>query len=158
MNKPVNLASLPKDDALARARIAGRSIFGDVNTVTHVYHDLMSYWIGRNLPQAVGQSDDEFGDLVEEVEKEFNAGVDEAVVAAQKGEKSPALLERVDQLATGDCVLAWKIYNVVAFMIEALPDDGRDDLPVKCTLIDLHGDLHRLGERLMDFVHRVKHG
>jgi hypothetical protein len=88
MNKPVNLASLPKDEALVLARAGGRSIFGDIKAVTHIYSDLMSYWIGRSLPKAVGQSDEEFGDLVEEVEKEFNAGVDEAVGAASEDGKS----------------------------------------------------------------------
>lgn len=83
MDKRVNLAALPKNQALLRARAAGRAIFGDQGAVSEVYNDLMSHWIGRNLPKAVGQSDDEFGDLVSEISDEFEAGVDEAIKDAR---------------------------------------------------------------------------
>ncbi|MFM0732351.1 hypothetical protein PQQ52_17840 [Paraburkholderia sediminicola] len=158
MNRPVNLASLPKDDALARARAGGRTIFGDDDAVSHVYTDLMSRWIGRNLPKAVGQSDDEFGDLVEEIEKEFNAGVVEAVVAARARDKSRAILDRIDELATEQSLFAFKLQGLVAFMVEALPDDLRGELPVKFTLTQLRDDMMQLAENVMDLAHGVKNG
>jgi hypothetical protein len=158
MNKPVNLASLQKDKALVLARAGGRAIFGDMKAVTHVYNDLMHYWVGANLPQAVGQSDDEFGDLVEEVEKEFNAGVDEAVAAAGEDGKSRAVIGRIDGLVTDQTVLAFKMQGLLQFMVEALPDDGQDDLPVKCALTHLRDDMLQLAEKLMDLVHEAEHG
>jgi hypothetical protein len=158
MNKPVNLASLPKDDALALARAGGRAIFGDMDAVTHIYTELMQYWIGRNIPQAVGQSDDDFGDLVSEVEEAFNSGVDEAVSAAHAGSKSQTILDRVDTLLTDQSVLAFKHQGLVAFMVEALPDDVRDELPVKFTLTHLRDDMMQLAEKLADLVFEAKYG
>ena len=158
MNKPVNLASLPKDDALALARAGGRAIFSDDDAVSHVYSGLMSHWIGINLPKAVGQSDDEFGDLVEQVEKEFNAGVDEAVSAAREDEKRKQVIERIDDLLTDQTALAFKMQGLLQFMVEALPDDGRDELPVKCTLTHLRDDMMQLAEKLADLVCEAEHG
>ena len=69
MDKRVNLAALPKDEALVLARVGGRTIFGDADAVSKVYEGLMTYWTNTNMPVAVGQSDDEFGELFDEVEK-----------------------------------------------------------------------------------------
>jgi hypothetical protein len=158
MSKPVNLASLPKDDALALARVGGRAIFGDDDAVSHVYTDLMSHWIGINLPQAVDQSDDEFGDLVEQIEKEFNSGVVEAVSAAREDGKSKEVIKRIDKLVTDQSILAFKLQGLVQFMVEALPDDRQDELPVRCTLVHLRDDMMQLGENLMDLVHEARNG
>ncbi|WNC88821.1 hypothetical protein RI103_14050 [Paraburkholderia sp. FT54] len=158
MSKPVNLASLPKDEALVLSRVDGRAIFGDVDAVTHVYSELMSHWLSKRMPRAVGQSDEEFGDLVEEVEKEFNAGVDEAVSAVREDGKSREVIKRIDDLVTARSMFAFRIQAVVAFMVEALPDDAADQLPVKFTLTGLRDDLHQLGENLLDLVHEAEHG
>jgi hypothetical protein len=158
MNEPINLASLPKPDALALARAGGRAILADEDAVSHVYTDLMSYWLGRNLPKAIGQSDDEFGDLVNEVEKEFSAGVDEVVKAAREDEKRKQVIERIDDLLTDQTAIAFKMQGLLQFMVEALPDDGRDELPVKCTLMHLRDDMMQLAEKLADLVCEAEHG
>ncbi|MFL9987225.1 hypothetical protein [Paraburkholderia sediminicola] len=158
MSRIVNLASLPKDDALALARAGGRGIFGDINAVTHVYSELMSHWIGGNLPKAVGQSDDEFGELVCQIEKEFNAGVDEAVSAARADGKARKVVERIDDLVTDQSVLAFKLQGLLQFMVEALPDDKQGALPVRCTLVHLRDDMEQLAEKLMDLVQEAENG
>ena len=83
MDKHVNLAGLPKSVALMRARAGGRAIFGDEEAVSKAYEELMRHWFDKNMPRAVGQSDDEFDDLADEVGKEFEAGVDEAIKTAR---------------------------------------------------------------------------
>ncbi|WP_185733505.1 hypothetical protein [Burkholderia sp. Bp8998] len=83
MDSRVNLATLPEHETLARARVGGRAIFGDEAAVSACYHDLLRHWTDKNIPNAVGQSDDEFGDLLGKVCDEFEAGVDEAIKAAQ---------------------------------------------------------------------------
>ncbi|RAS38304.1 hypothetical protein [Paraburkholderia bryophila] len=158
MDKLVNLASLTKDEALALARAGGRAILGDVHAVTHVYHDLMSHWLARSMPQAVGQSDDEFGDLVEAVEREFNAGAAEAVSAAREDEKRKQVIERIDDLLTDQTAIAFKMQGLLQFMVEALPDDSQGRLPVKCTLTHLRDDMMQLAENLMDLVREAEHG
>lgn len=129
MNKYVNLASLPKGDALALARAGGRTIFGDEDAVSHAYSALMEYWIGRSLPVAVGQDDDEFGDLVDQVEGEFRAGFDEAMNAACASNKSRAILDRIDMLATENCMLAWRLQSLVALMVGRFPPTNRTTCP-----------------------------
>lgn len=83
MDRRVNLAALPMHEALARARVGGRGIFSDEDAVSAAYPDLLRHWTDKNMPNAVGQSDDEFNDLVSKVSDEFNAGIDEAIKAAQ---------------------------------------------------------------------------
>jgi hypothetical protein len=84
MVKSVNLASLPKEEALQRARAAGSSIFGDEAAISAVYADMLKHWIDANMPCAVGQTDEEFIELLLEVEKEFEAGVDKAIERARQ--------------------------------------------------------------------------
>jgi hypothetical protein len=84
MAKSVNLASLPKEEALQCARAAGSSIFGDEGVISAVYTDMLKHWIDANMPCAVGQTDEEFGELLLEVEKEFEAGVDKAIQRARQ--------------------------------------------------------------------------
>lgn len=62
------------------------------------------------------------------------------------------LLERIDELLRAKSALAWKIHNTLAFMAEALNEDGTDELPVKCTIVDLRDDVDQLASDLMDLV------
>ncbi|MFB9123314.1 hypothetical protein E2553_00145 [Paraburkholderia dipogonis] len=158
MSKSVNLASLPKDQALALARAGGRTILGDIDAVAAVYPELLKSWTARNIPNAICQSDEEFDGLLQEIENEFNGGVDEAVAAAHSAEKSRAIIERIDKLLTDQTAIAFKLQGLVAFMVAALPDDGRGELPVKCTLMHLQVDMMDLAERLMDIVSEAENG
>jgi hypothetical protein len=65
-------------------------------------------------------------------------------------EQSSAILERLEALLLEQCSLAWKVHNVLAFMAEALPEDQLGALPVKCTIMELRDDVHKLGEALLD--------
>lgn len=42
----------------------------------------------------------------------------------------------------------WSIYNVLAFMVEAIDDDTPDGLPVRCTLSDLRVSAEQLAADL----------
>jgi hypothetical protein len=79
MDKRVNVASLPLVEALERARHGGRSILGNEDAVSEVYIDLWRKWGDANMPNACGQSDDEFSDLMDKCMSEFEAGLDETV-------------------------------------------------------------------------------
>ncbi|MGG1948998.1 hypothetical protein AB1286_30030 [Trinickia sp. NRRL B-1857] len=156
MDKHINLASLPKDEALQHARAGGRSIFGDEGAVSSVYTDLLRHWIDANMPCAVGQTDEEFDEIMLEMEKEFEAGVDDAIKQARSDIQPAAALKRASVMLIDESTAAWRIFNVLAFMAEAIPDDDRDGLPVKCTLINLREDMEKLALNLMDLVSKAK--
>ncbi|MEM5315550.1 hypothetical protein [Paraburkholderia sp. JHI869] len=78
-HQPTNLASLPREEALGRARVAGHEILGDPNALQGVSEQLWLNWMTANIPVAVGQSDEEFGDLVDAMYDEFLEGLSEGV-------------------------------------------------------------------------------
>jgi hypothetical protein len=155
MQPPVNLASLPRDEALERARAAGSAILVDSDAVSAVFRDLWTNWMNTNIPNACGQSEDEFGDLVNSMMSEFETGMNAFVCSATDAERT---LERVGVAIQDDSRFAWKIYNVLAWMVEGLPDDAAGALPVRCTAINLRQDVEKLATSLMDLVHEARHG
>jgi len=156
MDKRFNLAALPKDKALVLARLGGRTIFGDVHAVSTVYEGLMTYWTNTNMPIAVGQPDEEFGELLDNVEKEFESGVNEAVEQARSDARSAATLDRVRNMLDDESAAAWQVFNVLTFMVEAVPDDKIDCLPIRCTLVNLREQMEKLAMTLMDLVTQVE--
>jgi len=93
MSEQTNLASLPKHIALATARAAGRSILADEKAIEPVVLDLWTSWMNANIPRACGQSDEEFGKLVEAAMAEFHLGVDEFVESARSTGAPPAPID-----------------------------------------------------------------
>jgi len=156
MDNLVNLASLPKDEALLRARAAGSSIFGDEGAISAVYTDMLKHWIDANMPCAVGQTDEEFGELLLEVEKEFEAGVDKAIEQARYDVQPVAALDLVTDMLNDKSAAAWQVFNVLAFMVEAVSDDTPDGLPIRCTLVNLREQVETLATNLMDLVYKAK--
>lgn len=68
------------------------------------------------------------------------------------------VLQRLEKLISDKSSFAWKLHNVLAFMVEALPDDEADcRLPMRCTLIDLRCDMEQLASSLQDLVHHARH-
>lgn len=63
-----------------------------------------------------------------------------------------ATLERVKVMLDKESVATWDVFNVLAFMVEALPGDKRDDLPVRSTLVNLREQTEKLATALMDLV------
>ncbi|WP_155635463.1 hypothetical protein [Burkholderia cepacia] len=58
-------------------------------------------------------------------------------------------LDPLDCLLVDEVASAWKVHNMLAFMVEALPDDVEGALPVHCTLVDLKFDMDKLATSLM---------
>lgn len=78
--------------------------------------------------------------------------------AAEATNDAACVLERVDDLLNQKASLAWRIYNTLAFMVEAVPyDNPEGGLPVHCTLIDLKADMNKLATSLGDLVHEARH-
>lgn len=48
------------------------------------------------------------------------------------------------------CVSVWGIHNVIQFMAEALPDDGREGLPIKSTLFMLQDMASKAATEISD--------
>ncbi|KVH02764.1 hypothetical protein WS84_04180 [Burkholderia anthina] len=61
-----------------------------------------------------------------------------------------AAVKHVRDLLITKSAEAWKIYNVLSFMVEALPEDKPGELPVHCTLVDLREELEKLASGLME--------
>ncbi|UJH72592.1 hypothetical protein [Burkholderia cenocepacia] len=61
-----------------------------------------------------------------------------------------AAVKHVRDLLVSKSAEAWRIYNVLAFMVEALPEDKSGELPVHCTLVDLREELEKLASGLME--------
>ena len=62
------------------------------------------------------------------------------------------VLQRLEKLISDKSSLAWKLHNVLAFMVEALDEDKPGELPVRNTLIDLRCDMDDLATSLQDLV------
>jgi hypothetical protein len=143
---PINLATLPRKEAMRIAHDAGRAAYFDPEIVEAI----TLQWIDRCMPISIDQSDDEFEQLSQILMTEFKRGL-----AAFVGDRraSDALRESIAavtkelQIATSH---AWRIHNVLAFMTEALPDDKVGELPVRCTVTDLRCDMDALATKLMD--------
>jgi len=151
---PINLASLPREEAIDRARVAGRGILVDNTAVSTVFLSLWTDWMNANIPKACGQSDDDFGELVSAVMDAFEAGFYKFVSSAS----IDPVLERVESLLQEHSSRAWRVHNTLAFMVESLPDDKLDGLPVRCTLVELREDVEKLAASLMDLTHEAHNG
>ncbi|AXF07289.1 hypothetical protein CUJ91_04665 [Paraburkholderia graminis] len=142
----VNLASLPRDEALDRAHAAGRGILLDSDAVSEVLLSLWTGWMNENIPNACSQSEEEFGQLLDSMMRQFEAGVREFVASAS----DRASLERFGKVLEQKSRATWKVHNVVAFMVEALPDDAAGALPTRCTLVDVRDEMEQLAMSLRD--------
>lgn len=69
-----------------------------------------------------------------------------------------ALLDRIQRLAIAKSAEAWAIFNILSFMIEALPHDSPEGLPTQCTLVDLKKRAEVLASELGDLADEVRHG
>ncbi|KWA12650.1 hypothetical protein WL26_14690 [Burkholderia cepacia] len=67
------------------------------------------------------------------------------------------VLLRLEKLISDKSNFAWKLHNVLAFMVEALDDDKPGTLPVRCTLSDLQCDMDELATSLQDIVATARH-
>ncbi|PTB24476.1 hypothetical protein C9I56_33465 [Paraburkholderia caribensis] len=67
-------------------------------------------------------------------------------------------LERLQKIVGALSVSAWKIHNVLAFMVAALADDDEGQLPIRSTLILMKQDVDALATSLMDADLRARHG
>ncbi|NIF78897.1 hypothetical protein F3J20_16135 [Paraburkholderia sp. Cy-641] len=151
---PINLASLPRDEALQRAREVGRAILHDSTAVSDAFDGLWVSWMNANIPKACGQSEGEFGELIDSMMGEFEDGLNDFVRSA----RANLTLTRVEHFLATQSRFAWKIYNVIAFMVEAVPDDAAGALPIRCTLMDLREDIDKLATSLMDVDWSAYHG
>ncbi len=61
-----------------------------------------------------------------------------------------AVLTRLENLIGEKSMAAWEVYNVLAFMVEALPDDTPGVLPTRCTLVNLRRDMDHLASSLSE--------
>lgn len=153
-NAPVNLASLPLDEALMRAYVAGEKILIDSDAIAAVSQELWTNWMNANVPNACEQSEDEFGALVNSMMDHFFAGLAEGV---KRFAKDARTMERLERDLCDHSRRAFKVYNVLAFMSEAIGDDKQGELPVRCTVVDLRQDAEKLAVDLMDLVSKARH-
>ncbi|VVD29963.1 ubiquitin carboxyl-terminal hydrolase [Paraburkholderia dioscoreae] len=153
--QPVNLASLPLDEALQRAYVAGEKILIDSDAIAAVSQDLWTNWMNANVPNACGQSEDEYGALLNLMMNHFFHGLTEGV---KRFAEDARTMERVERDLCDHSRWAWKVYNVLAFMSEAISDDRAGELPVRCTVVDLRLDVEKLATDLMDLVRNARHG
>ncbi|KWF23426.1 hypothetical protein WL84_02985 [Burkholderia cenocepacia] len=90
---------------------------------------------------------------------EFFAGMAEgcelfqSIGQPQDGDRA---LGRAEGFLVKESALAWKLHNVLAFMVEAVPSDAPDGLPVQCMLADLRNDMDELATRLQGLAHRTR--
>lgn len=61
-----------------------------------------------------------------------------------------AAVKHVRDLLITKSAEAWRVYNVLTFMVEALPADKQGELPVQCTLADLRQEVEKLASDLME--------
>jgi hypothetical protein len=153
---PINLASLPREEALRCARIAGRAFLDDPEALQAVIDEIAMKWVDDNMSSADGQADGEFANLGDALEAEFSgallAGLQKPQAHPGDMSSSDPLLERLDKLLGQKSVLAWKLHNVLAFMVEALPTDTEDGLPTQCMLVELRCDMDQLASGLQDLM------
>jgi len=81
------------------------------------------------------------------------AAVPNNVPPTVKIDTNDRILERVDDMLLNDSRRAWKIHNILEFMVAALPADDADALPTHCTLVDLRSEMEQLASSLMDLMH-----
>ncbi|WP_155755345.1 hypothetical protein [Burkholderia multivorans] len=67
------------------------------------------------------------------------------------------VLQRLEKLISDRSCFAWKLHNVLAFMVEALDDDREGALPVRSTLIELRCDMDKLATSLQNLVWSASH-
>jgi hypothetical protein len=79
-----------------------------------------------------------------------------AMATANSIATDDVVLQRLCELVGEKSALAWKMYNVLAFVIEALPDDTAAGLPVQNTLIDIRCELEELATSLQDAVDNAR--
>jgi hypothetical protein len=103
MNR-LNIASLPREEAIRVARAAGVTIGLDNACMSEAFYDLRASWIGFNCPASVGQTDDEFEDLIVAVcdvfEEGFNEAYPEELPAPVEGKFKSGLNVALDLLRT----------------------------------------------------------
>jgi hypothetical protein len=139
MKKIKNLASLPRHEALAAARNAGRAVLADSKAVSSVCLTLWTEWMQANIPRACGQSDDEFGQLLSDMMEEFDVGLDEFIESASSRHAPPAPIDG-EHAASGALLLLEALKWVNA---EAQDDAGIEAMQ---TILDLA--LPELGMRI----------
>ncbi|GLU32557.1 hypothetical protein WKR88_17905 [Trinickia caryophylli] len=152
MDKLVNLASLPKEEAIAQVFNLARDVFRQKDVFDEVWEETRSAFINKHLPKACGQSDEEFGELTEAACDAFDAGFEKAFSDVQPA----ATLDRVSDMLNDESAAAWQVFNVLAFMVEAVADDTPDGLPIRCTLVNLREQVEKLATNLMGLVHNAK--
>jgi hypothetical protein len=119
---PLNVASLPKHEALSLARDAGRGVLADSEAVSSVCLPLWIHWMNANIPTACGQSDDEFGELIAAMMEQFEFGVDEFVESASSAHEEPAAPSPLEgELAAEGALL---LVNAIKWMNNAAQDDS----------------------------------
>ncbi|NPT36226.1 hypothetical protein [Paraburkholderia xenovorans] len=69
-----------------------------------MFYTLWTDWINANMPVACGQSDDEFGALVDAMMEEFNIGMDESIESASISSVPPTPING-EHAATGALLL-----------------------------------------------------
>jgi hypothetical protein len=53
---------------------------------------------------------------------------------------------------------AWLAHNIIAFMVEGVPDDSNEKLPVRCTLIELRTMVYDLAVAISNLGDEVRNG
>lgn len=128
MKKTKNLASLPRNEAIAKARAAGRSILANGNAVSPVFLTLWTEWMSANIPKACGQTDDEFGYLLGDMMDAFNTGMDEFIESAASTITPPTPID--GRLAAEGALL---LVNAIKWASEAAQEE-RDFSPLQAIL------------------------
>lgn len=150
---PVNLAALHHEDALQHAYDAGRKFFLNERLMQCVAEDIWGHWRDENVPEAAGQTKDEFGKLLSEMMTRFQEGMSRGIEDARVAD---SVVESIDSTLDDMSSAVWDVYNVLTFMVKAMDDDTLDGLPVRCTLMKLRGDTERIASVLMDAVLDVR--
>ncbi|RQN35029.1 hypothetical protein [Paraburkholderia tropica] len=157
----INLASLPRDELFTRARAAGRESLGDAEALQPFADQMFLNWVNVHMPSSAGQTEDEFGKLVDAAHDEFFVGLNEGVVTylcAQKVGSGPDVIEQFDALLSDESMKAWRIFNVLAFMAAGLDDDRAGELPVRCAVTELRDDVEKLASSIMNLAWKVRRG
>jgi hypothetical protein len=139
MKKIKNLAALPRHEAIAAARNAGRGVLTDGDAVSSAFMTLWIEWMNANIPNACGQTDDEFGDLIDDMMKEFETGISEFVDSAASAAATPAPID--GELAAEGALL---LVNAIKW----LNDEAQDDKGVAAFQTILDVVLPELGARI----------
>lgn len=88
---PVNLATLPLDDAMLIARAGGVSFLSESNVVNEIRNDISMAWLSKHMPWACDDmTDEEFDARMAALHSAFHDGLDEAISSqpASKMKKS----------------------------------------------------------------------